>query len=306
MDRLRNRITAALTSPFAAKIKKTLFIYGRMIKFSHTIFALPFALSAVVMASAEAPLTFLKLLWILVAMVGARTAAMGVNRIVDAEIDGRNPRTAMREIPKGEINEKEAWLVVAGASLVFIFAAAMLSPLCLKLSVPVLLLLGAYSFTKRFTWLCHLYLGFSISLAPLGAWIAVTGGFSWRILVLSLALLTYIAGFDILYACQDSDFDREKGLHSIPATMGIKKAVQISTGLHAATFGFMLLLWPVFRLGWPYGLATLLIGCLLVVEHKLVNPEDLSHVNIAFFHMNSIISAMLFAGILIGHLTGGI
>ncbi|SCY70675.1 UbiA-like polyprenyltransferase [Desulfoluna spongiiphila] len=306
MDRLRNRITAALTSPSAAKVKETLVVYGRMIKFSHTIFALPFALSAVVLASAEAPLTILKLFWILVAMVGARTAAMGVNRIVDADIDSRNPRTAMREIPKGEIGKKEAWLVVAGSSLVFIFAAAMLSPLCFKLSFPVLLLLGAYSFTKRFTWLCHIYLGFAISMAPLGAWIAVTGGFSWGILTLSLALLTYIAGFDILYACQDSDFDREKGLHSIPATMGIKKAMQISTGIHAATFGFMLLLWPVFSLGWPYGLAVALIGALLVVEHKLVNPKDLTHVNIAFFHMNSIISMVLFAGILAGHLTGGI
>lgn len=305
MDRLRDRIQAALTSPFAATLKETLIVYGRMIKFSHTIFALPFALSAVVLASAEAPLTLSKLFWILVAMVGARTAAMGVNRIVDAEIDAGNPRTAMRAIPQGEIGKSQTWLVVAGAALVFIFAAAMLGPLCLKLSVPVLLLLGAYSFTKRFTWLCHIYLGFSISLAPLGAWIAVTGGFAWAILPLSLALLTYIAGFDILYACQDSDFDREKGLHSIPATMGITKAMQISKGIHGATFGFMLLLWPVFGLGWPYGLAVALIGAFLVVEHKLVNPHDLTHVHIAFFHMNSLISVVLFAGILAGHLIGG-
>lgn len=305
MDRLRDRIKAALTSPFAAPLKETLMVYGRMIKFSHTIFALPFALSAVVLASADAPLTLSKLFWILVAMVGARTAAMGVNRIVDAEIDAGNPRTAMRAIPKGEIGKGQAWLVVAGAALVFIFAAAMLGPLCLKLSVPVLLLLFAYSFTKRFTWLCHLYLGFSISLAPLGAWIAVTGGFAWGILLLSLALLTYIAGFDILYACQDRDFDREKGLHSIPAAMGTQKALQLSKAIHGATFGFMLLLWPVFHLGWPYGLAVALIGVFLVVEHKLVNPHDLTHVNIAFFHMNSLISVVLFLGILVGHLTGG-
>ncbi|WP_300669811.1 UbiA-like polyprenyltransferase [Desulfoluna sp.] len=304
MDRLRNRLKAALATPFAAKIKETLLVYGRMIKFSHTIFALPFALSAVVLATLEAPLTVGKLFWILVAMVGARTAAMGVNRIVDADIDESNPRTAMRAIPKGEIGKKEAWLVVAGAAGLFIFAAWMLSPLCFKLSVPVLILLCAYSFTKRFTWLCHIYLGFSISLAPLGAWIAMTGGFSWNILVLSLALLTYIAGFDILYACQDSDFDREKGLHSIPANLGVKKAMQISTGIHTATFGLMLLLWPLFRLGWPYGLAVGLIGVLLVVEHKLVKPDDLTHVNIAFFHMNSLISLVLFAGILIGRLTG--
>ena len=295
-----------MTSPFAAKLKETLVVYGRMIKFSHTIFALPFALSAVVLASSEAPLTIFKLFWILVAMVGARTAAMGVNRIVDADIDESNPRTAMREIPKGEIAKKEAWLVVAGASLLFIFAAWMLSPLCFKLSFPVLILLCAYSFTKRFTWLCHIYLGFAISLAPLGAWVAVTGGFSWGILTLSLALLTYIAGFDILYACQDTDFDRDKGLHSIPANLGVPKAMQISTGIHVATFIFMLLLWPIFHLGWPYGLAVAVIGALLVVEHKLVKPDDLTHVNIAFFHMNSIISVVLFAGILAGHLTGSL
>ena len=304
MDRLRNRIKAATRAPSAEKLKKTLLVYGRMIKFSHTIFALPFALSAVVLASSEAPLTLGKIFWILVAMVGARTAAMGVNRIVDAEIDKSNPRTAMREIPKGEIGKKEAWLVVAGASLLFVFAARMLSPLCFALSFPVLILLCAYSFTKRFTWLCHIYLGFTISMAPLGAWIAITGGFSWGSLVLPLALLTYIAGFDILYACQDADFDRDKGLHSIPANLGTEKAMRISTGLHVATFVFMLLLWPIFHLGWPYGLTIAIIGCLLVVEHKLVKPHDLTHVNIAFFHMNSVISILLFVGILAGHLTG--
>lgn len=305
MDRPLKGLKALLARPEFQKLLQTLTVYGRMIKFSHTVFALPFALSAVVLASAHTPLTFGTLFWILVAMVGARTAAMGVNRIVDADIDKGNPRTAMREIPKGEIGKKEAWMVVGGSSLLFIFAALMLSPLCGKLSVPVLLLLCAYSFTKRFTWLCHIYLGFSISLAPLGAWIAVTGGFSWGILALSLALLTYIAGFDILYACQDTDFDRDKGLHSIPANLGTEKALSISTWLHVATFAFMLMLWPIFHLGWPYGIAVAIIGALLVVEHKLVKPDDLSQVHIAFFHMNSIISVVLFLGILAGHLAGG-
>ncbi len=306
MDRLRNRIKAAMVSPTVARLQETLIVYGRMIKFSHTVFALPFALSAVVLASAEAPLTLGKIFWILMAMVAARTAAMGVNRIVDAEIDKSNPRTAMRAIPEGAIGKKEAGVVVAGAALLFIFSARMLSPLCFTLSFPVLILLCAYSFTKRFTWLCHLYLGFTISLAPLGAWIAITGGFSWSILALPLALLTYIAGFDILYACQDTDFDREKGLHSIPAHFGPKKAMRISTGLHVATFVCMLLLWPLFSLGWPYALAVTIIGGLLVAEHLLVKPHDLSHVNIAFFHMNSIISVVLFIGILAGHLTGSV
>ncbi|MCG8473631.1 MAG: putative 4-hydroxybenzoate polyprenyltransferase [Desulfobacterales bacterium] len=277
-----------------------------MIKFSHTVFALPFALSAVILASEKHPLTFGVIFWILVAMVGARTAAMGVNRIVDASIDKENPRTAMREIPGGKISKRDAWLVVAGSSALFFLAAAMLSPLCLKLSLPVLLFLFAYSFTKRFTWLCHIYLGLSISLAPLGAWIAVTGGFTWRILFLSLALATYIAGFDILYACQDSDFDRKRGLHSIPANLGIQKALKISTALHLVTFATLFLLWPLFHLGWPYGLSIAIIGALLVVEHLLVKPHDLSRVHVAFFHMNSIISVVLFLGIAAGYLTGGV
>ena len=211
----------------------------------------------------------------------------------------------MREIPRGAIRKRDAWGVVACASLLFILAAAMLSPLCLNLSVPVLILLFAYSFMKRFTWLCHIYLGFAISLAPLGAWIALTGGFSWAILVLCFALLTYIAGFDILYACQDTEFDKNKGLYSIPANLGVKKALGISTRLHIAAFCCMLLLWPLFGLAWPFGVAVLLIGLLLVVEHRLVQPDDLTRVHIAFFHLNSIISVVLFAGIFFGQFLGG-
>ena len=306
MDRLRNRLNNLILSENFKKAWETLRVYGGMIKFSHTVFALPFALSAVILASEKHPLTFGVIFWILVAMVGARTAAMGVNRIVDASIDKENPRTAMREIPGGKISKRDAWLVVAGSSALFFLAAAMLSPLCLKLSLPVLLFLFAYSFTKRFTWLCHIYLGLSISLAPLGAWIAVTGGFTWRILFLSLALATYIAGFDILYACQDSDFDRKRGLHSIPANLGIQKALKISTALHLVTFATLFLLWPLFHLGWPYGLSIAIIGALLVVEHLLVKPHDLSRVHVAFFHMNSIISVVLFLGIAAGYLTGGV
>lgn len=206
--------------------------YGRMIKFSHTIFALPFALAAVVLAHRQAPITLYSLIWILVAMVAARSAAMGFNRIVDARIDARNPRTAMREIPAGTLSRKAAIIFVAVSGGVFVAAAAMLGKLCLMLSIPVLAVLCLYSYTKRFTWLAHIYLGFAISLAPLGAWIALTNSFHGPILFLSLALLTYIAGFDILYACQDTAFDRQEGLFSIPAQFGIPKALLTARAIH--------------------------------------------------------------------------
>ncbi len=276
--------------------------YGRMIKFSHTIFALPFALSALVLAQRQVGITTGTLFWIMAAMVGARSAAMGFNRIVDAEYDGNNPRTVGREIPTGKLDKKAAVRFVFFFSLVFIAAAAMLGKLCLYLSFPVLAMLFFYSYTKRFTLFCHIYLGLVIALAPLGAWIAVTGGFSPGILLLSLALLTYIAGFDILYACQDIQFDQAAGLHSIPARLGVPKALGISTGLHLISFFALLGLLPVFHLGRIYLIVVIAIGILLIIEHRLVHPEDLSRVNMAFFHMNSIISILLFAGIFLDYL----
>jgi 4-hydroxybenzoate polyprenyltransferase len=276
--------------------------YGRMIKFSHTIFALPFALSAVILAAREHPLTFGTVFFILVAMVGARSAAMGFNRLVDAEIDSRNPRTKMREIPAGKLDRKAAVLFVAASSALFIFAAAMLGSTCFVLSFPVLGLLFFYSYTKRFTVFCHIYLGFAISLSPLGAWVAVTDSLSFSILLLSIALLTNIAGFDILYACQDTDFDKKEELFSIPSRLGVPKALAISSMLHVVTFSCFLLMSVSFDMGSPYLIAVVIIGILLVIEHKLVKPDDLKHVHIAFFHINSILSTVLFLGILINEL----
>lgn len=272
--------------------------YGKMIKFSHTIFALPFALSAVVLAWQSHPAVWQDLFWILTAMVGARSAAMGFNRIADAVIDGKNPRTAVREIPAGVLSVKEAVLFVGLSSLVFILAAAMLSPLCFFLSVPVLAALFFYSYTKRFTRYCHLYLGFAISLAPVGAWIAITGTLAPGAVFLAASLWTYIAGFDILYACQDIDFDREQGLHSLPARIGPKAAMAVSSVLHLMTMGFFLAMF--FSLGMhPVFLIFLTgIAACLILEHHLVNPRDLSRINIAFFHMNSIVSVALLAGVL--------
>lgn len=279
-----------------------IFTYGRMIKFSHTVFALPFALAAVVLANRQAPVTFYGVFWIIVAMVAARSAAMGFNRIVDAQLDARNPRTAMREIPAGKLSRKAAIMFAALSAALFILAAAMLGKLCLALSVPVLAVLCLYSYTKRFTWLAHLYLGFAISLAPLGAWIALTNSFSGSILILCLALMTYITGFDILYACQDTRFDQREGLFSIPARFGNRKALALARGVHLISWVCLLAVGIAFDLGLIYFGTALLIGILFVVEHRLVNPEDLSKIDLAFFNVNSTVSVLLFLGILVDEL----
>jgi len=269
-----------------------------MIKFSHTIFALPFALAAVVLAAKQYPIEANTFLWILVAMVGARSAAMGFNRLADASIDAQNPRTAIREIPSGKLSFKAAVSFVIFFSTVFILACALLGSLCLVLSLPILLMLFSYSYTKRFTWLSHLYLGFVIALAPLGAWIAVTDSFAWPVLTLCLALMTYIAGFDILYACQDKDFDRAQGLYSIPAKFGNKQALMIAKVMHLLSWCFFLSVKFVFDLNLIYLIAASIIGILLIIEHLLVQPDNLRHINIAFFHVNSIISITLLLGVL--------
>ncbi len=280
-------------------IKSKILVYGRMIKFSHTIFALPFALSAVVMAWENHTPSILDFFWILMAMVGARSAAMGFNRIVDADLDLKNRRTAIREIPSGLLSKKESFLFVVLFSLIFIFSAAMLSPLCFILSFPVLFFLLFYSYTKRFTKYCHLYLGFAISLAPIGAWVAITGTLSWSIVFLSLSLMTYIAGFDILYACQDIDFDQNQGLFSLPAKIGPEKAMGISLILHVATFIFLFIMYVIFDMHPVFLVFLGIIGLLLTAEHKLVTHDNLKHINIAFFHVNSVISVILFMGVLV-------
>ena len=272
--------------------------YGKMIKFSHTIFALPFALSAVVLAWQIHTPSWWDLGWILVAMVSARSAAMGFNRIVDAAIDQKNPRTAIREIPSGILSQKEAIGFVVISGLMFIFAAAMLSFTCLVLSFPVLFALCFYSYTKRFTQYCHLYLGFAIALAPIGAWVAVTNTLAPGVIFLAASLWTYIAGFDILYACQDIDFDREQGLFSLPVALGAANAMKVSALLHVMTMGFFIAMFFGFGMHPVFLLFLLIIGIALVIEHRLVNPDDLSRINMAFFHMNSIVSVVLLIGVI--------
>ncbi len=272
-------------------------IYGRMIKFSHTVFALPFALAAVILAGRDYPVTLRDFFWILVAMVGARSAAMGFNRITDARFDAANPRTATREIPSGKLSLISAVIFVILFSGLFVFAAAMLGSLCFYLSFPMLAVLLFYSWTKRFTWTAHLWLGFAISLAPVGAWIAVAKSFSPDILLLSLALMTHIAGFDVLYACQDADFDRSQGLFSIPSRFGVKTAMRIAALIHCIAYGFFISIYIAFDMTGAYLLAVGIIGALLVTEHALVDPDDLRHIHIAFFHINSIVSVVLLLGV---------
>jgi 4-hydroxybenzoate polyprenyltransferase len=273
-------------------------IYGRMIKFSHTIFALPFVLSAVVLAFRDHSIGIVDIFWIIAAAVSARSAAMGFNRIADVGFDRANPRTRNREIPSGQLSMTSAVFFVAISSAIFVIAAAMLSRLCFYLSLPVLGVLFGYSYTKRFTQWCHLYLGFAISMAPMGAWIAATGTFTWGILCLSLALMTYIAGFDIIYSCQDTEFDQEEKLFSLPSKIGIKNSLNLSSLLHAVSFAFFLMVYFIFDMQAVYLVTVCLIGILFLVEHKLVNPDDLKNINIAFFHVNSVISVLLFVGIL--------
>ncbi len=277
---------------------ESIYTYGHMIKFSHTIFALPFALVAVILVQRQYVIQVADIGWVILAMVGARSAAMGFNRVVDARMDGRNPRTSMREIPNGSISASAAWVFIVISSGVFLLAAGMLGRRCAYLAIPILAILFSYSYAKRFTWLSHLYLGFAISLAPWGTWVALSKSFSGPIWLVSAALLTYIAGFDILYACQDIAFDRKEGLYSIPAIFGPRRALQIASALHVITFIAFAAIFPAFKMNSVYLITVMIIGLLLVVEHWIVKPDDFSQVHVAFFYMNSLVSIVLFLGVM--------
>jgi 4-hydroxybenzoate polyprenyltransferase len=273
--------------------------FGRMIKFEHTLFALPFALAAAAIAARGHGLSLARLCGIVVAMAGARTAAMGFNRIVDRHIDAENPRTAKREIPAGAISVRAAWAMTLGATAVFLGAAAALGPLCLALSPVALFFLYGYSFTKRFTALCHLFLGLAIASGPAGAWIAVRGDFGWAPGLLMIAVGAWIAGFDILYALADRDFDRAAGLHSIPARFGVGGALAISALFHLVTAGALLELWSVAHLGAPYLIGVAVVIALLGYEHAIVRPSDLSRLDVAFFALNGYVSVAFFVATLV-------
>ncbi|MGE5238560.1 MAG: UbiA-like polyprenyltransferase [Chloroflexota bacterium] len=273
-------------------------LYLRMIKIAHSVFALPFAFTGALLAASGIP-TVRQIFWITVAMVGARSGAMGMNRIVDRRIDAENPRTRNREIPSGKIGAGEALLFTAISFAALILAAYNLNPLCLKLSPLAIFVLVAYSYTKRFTWLSHFVLGLSLSAAPLGAWIAVKGSFDPSILALSGAVIFWLAGFDILYALQDLDFDRSRGLYSIPQRFGVRRSLALSRLFHAITFLFLTATGILFNLGAPYWAGMLVVGGLFLYEHSLVRHDDLSKLDVAFFNMNGYISIAVFVSALL-------
>jgi 4-hydroxybenzoate polyprenyltransferase len=285
------------TSTAAPQTSNPVVTFGRMVKFSHTVFALPFALAAAALAARGVGLPVSRLLAIIVAMAGARTTAMGFNRIVDRQIDAKNPRTAGRELPSGQVSLRAAWTLTIVSALAFIAAAAYLGPLCLKLTPVALLLLWGYSLTKRFTALCHLVLGLAIASGPAGAWIAVRGDFTWVPGLLMIAVGTWIGGFDILYALADRDFDRASGLHSIPARLGVTGALIVSGLLHVITLAALVGLAIAGDLGVFYLAAVGVAAALLVWEHSIVRPNDLSRLNVAFFTLNGYVSVVLLAGV---------
>ena len=261
-----------------------------MVKFSHTLFALPFALAATALAARGHGITFAQVAAILVAMAGARTAAMGFNRIVDRRLDAKNPRTAGRELPTGKVTVFSAALLTAISAAAFVAAAASLGRLCLVLSPIVLVLVLGYSFTKRFTWLCHLFLGFAIGIAPAGAWIAVRGELAAPAIWLVVAVTTWIGGFDILYALSDREFDRSAGVFSIPARFGVLSALVISALLHLGTLLALVAVGTSAELGTIYFLGVAIVLAIFVYEHAIVRPTDLSRLDVAFFNLNGYVS----------------
>lgn len=275
--------------------------YGRMIKFEHSIFALPFALSSLVLA-AGLGIRPTQVFWILVAMVGARSAAMGFNRLADQGIDASNPRTAGRELPRGILSRAEVWAFVLASAAAFVLAAGMLNPLCLALSPVALAVVFGYSYAKRFTALSHLILGLALGIAPVGAWLAVRGAFALPPLVLGCAVLLWVAGFDTIYACQDADFDRREGLHSLPARLGIGPALVLSRLMHGGAAALLAALYWLCPLHPIYLLGVAVVAALLAYEHSLVRADDLRRVDVAFFTLNGWISVGYLAVVVAAHL----
>jgi 4-hydroxybenzoate polyprenyltransferase len=269
-----------------------------MVKFEHSVFALPFAGTGALLAFREsrgaAPELAWSILWIVVAMVAARSAAMAFNRLLDADIDARNPRTRSRHLPAGLLSKVFAWAFVGASTLVFLLAARALNPLCFRLAPLALAVVFFYSFTKRFTSLSHLVLGLSLGIAPAAAWIAVRGSLDPRILWLTAAVMLWTAGFDIIYSCQDYEFDVEEGLFSYPSRFGIAGSLWISRAFHVTMLGCLLALAHVFQLGWVSLAGVAAVAALLVYEHGLVKADDLSRVNAAFFNVNGCVSVLFF------------
>lgn len=264
-----------------------------MIKFEHTLFALPFAFLGAILAANGLP-TWRQCLWITVAMVGARSAAMTFNRIADRDIDAKNPRTAARELPAGKLSVGFAWAFLYVSIAVFLLASWSLNWLTFALSPVALICVLGYSYAKRFTALAHLVLGLALAISPSAAWIAVRGSLNDEVpILLSVLVLMWTAGFDVMYACQDFEFDRRSGLHSIPARYGIRNSLWIARLFHLQAFIVLVLLYFVTGLGWPALAGVVAVGALLIYQHTLVRPTDLSRMNAAFFTTNAFVSIIL-------------
>jgi 4-hydroxybenzoate polyprenyltransferase len=266
---------------------------GEMVAFKHSIFALPFAIISLLTAAAPSWPSLRSWLWVGVAMVSARTAAMAFNRLVDHRVDAENPRTADRSLPAGRLSRRSAWVVTGTSAVLFVVAAAALNRLCLILAVPTLAILLGYSFAKRFTAASHLWLGLGLGIAPVGAWIAVTGRVDWAPVMLAGAVCLWVAGFDIIYSLQDEAFDRAHGLFSLPARLGGRRALMMARGAHALAFaGF--LAFAAAAGGGPFRLAAVAIaGALLAWQHRLISADDLTAVNAAFFSANGTLALMM-------------
>ena len=264
-----------------------------MIKWEHSIFALPFALSGAVLAAGGWP-PAMKLLWIVVAMVAARSAAMAFNRLVDGKLDAANPRTAMRALPAGALSAGFVAAFVAVSAAVFVGAAAMLNRLALELAPLALLVVLGYSLMKRVTRLSHVVLGLALGIAPAAAWIGIRGSLDWRVIVLTGLVLLWVGGFDVLYACQDFEHDRRVGLHSIPAAIGLEGAFAVARAMHVGVVLLAVWLDRLFGLGIVGYVGTAVVAGLLLYEHLLIRPSDLRRMNAAFFLLNGIISVVFF------------
>lgn len=265
-----------------------------MIKFEHTLFALPFAFLGAVLAANGLP-TVWQIVWITAAMIGARSAAMSFNRIIDKNFDAENPRTAKRELPSGKLSVSFAWTFFVFSVALFLLASFELNRLTLILSPIALLSVLGYSYAKRFTNFSHLILGWALAISPTGAWIAVRGSLDSEIpILLSLLVMMWTAGFDVLYACQDFEYDRKKGLRSIPARFGIKNSLLIARVFHAQAFFVLVLLYLFTDLGWLALIGVVTTGALMIYQHTLVKPNDLSRLNAAFFTTNAFVSIILF------------
>jgi len=279
-------------------LRRRLVLTGELVAFPHTLFALPFAFMGMLLGAGGWP-TAWQFGWIVAAMVGARTAAMSFNRIADRHIDAENPRTRNRPLPSGRMGLGGAVLVLALSCLLFVGAARALSPLCFALSPVALAIVMGYSYTKRFTSMSHVFLGVSLAIAPVGAWIAVNGPMSIVPVLLAVAVVCWTAGFDVIYSCQDVAFDRGRGLRSIPARFGIPAALRISTALHLAMVASLVAVGAAAGRGAAYYAGVAITTAVLAWEHRIVRPDDLSRVNLAFFTLNGWVSAILFLTTLI-------